>query len=55
MTLGSGSTITGIPGFGIKGGAGDEAAKAIRVLRRSTLPGESATDQFQSLRLNLTA
>lgn len=53
VTLGSGSTITGISGFGIKGGAGDEAAKAIRVLRRSTLPGENATDEFPKFEVKL--
>ena len=53
VTLGSGSTITGISGFGMKGGAGDEAAKALRVLRRSTLPGENATDQFPKFEVKL--
>ena len=53
VTLGSGSTITGISGFGMKGGAGDEAAKALRVLRRSTLPGETATDQFPKFEVKL--
>ena len=53
VTLGSGSTITGISGFGMKGGAGDEAAKALRVLRRSTFPGETATDAFPSFEVQL--
>jgi hypothetical protein len=53
VTLGSGSTITGISGFGMKGGAGADSAKALRVLRRSTLPGETATDQFPKFEVKL--
>ena len=37
----------------MKGGAGDEAAKALRVLRRSTFPGETATDAFPSFEVKL--
>ena len=53
VTLGSGSTITGISGFGMKGGSGAATAKALRLLRRSTLPGESATDQFPKFEVKI--
>ena len=53
VTLGAGSNVTGMSGFGMKGGAGDEATKALRVLRRSTLPGEAATDRYPKFEVKI--
>ena len=53
VSLGAGSTITGMSGFSLKGGSGSVQAKTLRLLRRSTLPGEAATDAFPNIEVKI--
>ena len=53
VTLGAGSAITGMSGFGMKGGSGSVQSKACRLLRRSTLPGEAASDRYPKFEVKL--
>tara|TARA_X000001382_G_scaffold127098_2_gene114527 strand:- start:3789 stop:4376 length:588 start_codon:yes stop_codon:yes gene_type:complete len=53
VSLGAGSTVTGMSGFSLKGGAGSVQAKTVRLLRRSTLPSEAATDEFPKIEVKV--
>ena len=53
VSLSAGSTITGMSGFSLKGGSGSVQAKTLRLLRRSTLPGEAATDAFPNIEVKI--